>query len=104
MFNSTAHRNATIGMIKRVISLGKHLHSNEGLVIGYLDRSGNVISFATYKGRGYNDIKDNTVYESIYNGMDSEKAAAKYIDLVGSLEAFSQCVLFFREKNATIQA
>lgn len=100
MFNSTAHRASTVNMLRRILLLGKQLHTSKGMVMGYRDKSENVSSFTVYSGSGHDSA---TVYEPIYTGIDSEKAADMYIDLVGVQEAFGQAVLFFRTKNATIE-
>ena len=102
MFNPSTYHKMAINMVQRIIMLGKDIHNDDGKVIGYTDRKGQVSIFAAYKGRGNADKSDNRLFEAIYTGDSAEKAATKYVETVGSFVAFGEAVKFFRKKNAAL--
>lgn len=99
MFDRTKYNQVVVNMVQRIITDGKHLCNDNGLVIGYKDRKGKVVSFAAYKGDASAEV---TVMENVYEGIDPHKAATMYVEIVGSFNAFGEAVRYFREKNATI--
>src|ERR1700722_639176 len=94
MFGPGTHHKIAVQLIQRVITQGRQLLCDKGMVLGYKDKEGNLAGFATYQEGGG---------APLYSGIDSEKAASHYVKIVGDpLVAMGDAIKFFRDQNKVV--
>lgn len=93
MFGPGTHHTIAVQLINRVITQGRQLLCDKGMVVGYKDKAGNLTGFAVYQEGGP---------ALLYSGTDPDKAASCYVSLVGPLVAIGDAVKFFRAQQNVV--